>query len=407
MLACQAVSPDRADHTVTIKPVTIKLSGWSASPIEQRLLQQVIQQFEQTHPTIHVKFEAIADQYMDVMKTRLIGDAAPDVFYLEAFEAPFLMAQGVLEPLEEYIPADFDLADFEPNLLNLFQANGHLYGIPKDYSTLALFYNTKAFAEANLEPPQTWDALLNAAPQLTIDRNQDGKPDQYGFGILPELPRLGYLMTAFGGQIVDQQGNAAYGSEAVARALQPIVAAYQNDRGVVQPADVGTQSGSEMFGQSKAAMVIEGNWAIPFLQDTFPELEFSTAEVPTFNQQPGTMVYTVAYVMNRKSQHKQEAGELIAYLTGRSGMTNWTSTGFALPTRRSVAQQLQFNRDPLRSPLVAGVKYATPWQIGSYPTAVMNAFNNQFLSAILGQQPLQQALDRAEQEANRQIQAAR
>jgi multiple sugar transport system substrate-binding protein len=397
--ACQATTPDLR--------VTLKLSGWGASPSEQRLLEQVLRQFEATHPSIRVRFETIADQYMDVIKTRLIGDAGPDVFYLEAVEAPFLLDKNVLEPLDAYITPDFDLADFEPNLLNLFRFEGQLYGLPKDYSTLALFYNQQALAAAGIEqPPRTWDDLLTMAQQLTIDRNQDGKIEQYGFGITPELPRLGYVIRAFGGQIVDENSYAAYGSEAAVRGLQPIVDAYRTGRAFGQPADGGSSSGSELFGQGKAAMVIEGNWAIPFLQDTFPDLSFATAEVPILNQQHGTMVFTVAYVMNRQSKHKNEAWQLIAYLTGKQGMKEWTGTGFALPTRRSVAAQLQYDRDPLRSALVAGVNYATPWQIGNYPSTVMHAFDNQFLSAMLGQQPLRQALERAQQEANTQIRAA-
>lgn len=387
-------------------PVTVKLSGWGSSPAEQQLLQQVIQQFEATHPQIRVKFEVIAEQYMDVIKTRLIGDAAPDVFYLEAFEAPFLLDKNVLEPLDAYITPEFDLADFEPNLLHLFQRE-HLYGLPKDYSTLALFYNKQSFADAGIaQPPQTWDELLAVSRQLTVDRNQDGKIDQYGLGVLPELARLGYVIRAFGGQVIDSQGYATYASEAAMQGLQRIVDQYQIDHSSVQAADVGTSSGSEMFGQGKVAMVIEGSWAIPFLRETFPDLSFATAEVPTLNQRPGTMVYSVAYVMNRKSQHKDAAWELIAYLTGKQGMKAWTGTGFALPSRTSVAQQLQYDQDPLRAALVAGVKYATPWQIGNYPAAVMNSFDNQFLSAMLGQQPLQQALERAQRDANQQIQAA-
>ncbi|HEY9751907.1 MAG TPA: extracellular solute-binding protein, partial [Coleofasciculaceae cyanobacterium] len=134
---------------------------------------------------------------------------------------------------------------------------------------------------------------------------------------------------------------------------------------------------------------------------------FATVEVPQINNRPGTMVFTVAYVMNAKSQHKREAWELIAYLTGKQGMEQWARTGFALPTRKSVAAKLKYDQDPLRSPLIAGVTYATPWQIGRYPAAIMNHFNNQFTSALLGQQPLTQAMQQAQDEANEQIQAAR
>lgn len=402
ILGCQSTVPVKSEL-----PVVLKLGGWGASPAEQRLLQQVLDQFEATHPGIHVKFEVIADQYMDVIKTRLIGDAAPDVFYLEAFEAPFLLNKNVLEPLDRYITPEFDLADFAPNLLNLFRYQDHLYGLPKDYSTLALFYNQQAFSTAGInQPPRTWEELLAISQQLTVDRNQDGKIDQYGLGILPELARLGYVINAFGGQMIDDRGYAAYASEASTQGLQKIIDQYRQDHSSIQAADVGTSSGSEMFGQGKVAMVIEGNWMIPFLQETFPELQFATAEVPTLNQKPGTMVYTVAYVMNHQSKHKTEAWQLISYLTGKQGMKDWTGTGFALPTRTSVAQQLQYDHDLLRAALIAGVKYATPWQIGEYPAAIMNSFNNQFLSAMLGQQPLQQALNQAQQDANRQIQAA-
>lgn len=403
VVSCQRTVPQ-----VDNGRVVLKVSGWGSTPIEARLLQQVLDQFEATHPGIQVRFETIADQYMDVLKTRIIGDAAPDVFYLDVFEAPFLMSQGVLEPLDAYITPETDLADFEPRLLNAFKDGDRLYGLPKDYSTLALFYNQKAFAAAGIDrPPATWEELLEYSKRLTIDRNGDGRPEQYGLGFTADLARLVYVIQAYGGQVLDNQGNAAFASEAALKGLDRVIQQYRQDRTAALPTDVGSSSGSDIFGRGRAAMVIEGNWAIPYLKDTFPDIDFATAEVPRINDRPGTMVFTVAYVMNPQTKHKREAWELIAYLTGKEGMKQWTSTGFALPTRQSVAQALKFDQDPLRSPLIAGTDYATPWQIGLYPAAVMNNFNNQFTSALLGEQPLVQAMQRAQTEANEQIQAAK
>lgn len=393
--------------TAATEPVTVKLSGWGASPLEQRLLNSVLHDFETTHPIIKVQFEVIADQYMDVMKTRLIGDAAPDVFYLDALEAPFLVKQNVLEPLDSYITPGFDLADFEPTLLNPFTNQSKIYGLPKDYSTLALFYNKQAFAAAGIsQPPKTWAELLTVSKQLTVDQNQDGKPEKYGFGVSPELARQAYTVSAMGGQIIDPKGYATFASEAALKGLALSIDQYRHDRTSARPLDVGTNSGSEMFGQDKVAMVIEGNWAIPYLHDTFANLDFATAELPKINDKPGTMVFTVAYVMNRQSAHKKAAWELIAYLTGKEGMQKWTSTGFALPSRKSVAKRLKYETDPLRAPLVAGVSYATPWQVGQYPAAITNSFNNQYLSAMLGEQPFPSAMIQAQKTANQQIKAA-
>lgn len=405
LVACQ--SSWRVTQPNSAAPVVLKLSGWGASPVEKSLLRQVLNDFEAEHPNIQVRFEEIADQYMDVLKTRLIGDAAPDVFYLDALEAPFLMSQEVLEPLEPYVKPEFDITDFEPTLLDPFKYDTHIYGFPKDYSTLALFYNKQAFANAALStPPTTWDELRRYSKRLTRDRNQDGRTDQYGFGVLPELARQVFAIQAFGGQLIDADGYATYATEAGLAGLQLVLDQYQQDRTSAMKTDVGTNSGSEMFGQGKVAMAIEGNWAISYLTDTFPDLEFGTAEVPTIQGKAGTMVFTVAYVMNRQSQHKAEAWELISYLTGKVGMERWTSTGFALPSRKSVAQTLKFAQDPLRAALVAGVPYATPWQAGEYPAAVMNNFDNQFLSAMLGQQSLQQAMQRAQTNTNNQIKSA-
>ncbi|MEM6751466.1 MAG: ABC transporter substrate-binding protein [Cyanobacteria bacterium P01_C01_bin.38] len=386
--------------------VTIKLSGWGASSVEQKLLKQLLEDFEVEHPAIKVKYEVINDQYMDVIKTRLVGEAAPDVFYLDALEAPFLMSQNVLEPLDSYIKPEFDLKDFEQTLLDSFKYQNQIYGLPKDYSTLALFFNKQTFSKKGLiNPPATWKALRSYSQKLTEDNNQDGRIDKYGFGEIPELARQAYKIKAFDGQIINKNGYAAFANPEALKGLQLAVKQYIEEKTSAQKTDVGTNSGSEMFAQGKVAMVIEGNWAIPYLKETFPNLEFGTAEVPTINGKKGTMVFTVAYVMNKKAKHKTEAWELISYLTGKKGMEKWTQNGIALPTRKSVAEKLGYEQDNLRSAFVAGVDYAIAWQIGKYSALIINNFENQFTSAILGQQPLETAMKKAQIEANKQIKA--
>lgn len=388
--------------------ITVTLSGWQSSPTEKQLLEQVLHQFESQHPTIKVKHEIINDQYMDVIKTRLIGDAAPDVFYLDAFEAPLLMNYGVLEPLNSYINAQFDLADFEPNLLKAFQLDGRTYGLPKDFSTLALFYNRQAFQDAELnQPPQTWNELRDYSQKLTVDTNRDGRNEQYGFGVSPELSRQYFMMTAFGGRLIDRQENAAFFTTGSLKGLQLIIDQYRKDRTSAQPSDVGASTGSELFGQGKAAMAIEGPWAIPYLQETFPKLQFATAEVPTVNDKKGTMAYTVAYVMNKKTKYKEAAWQLISYLTSPEGMKAWAKEGLVLPSRKSVLQELGYADNPLYAPFVQGAEYATIWQAGETLPTILTHFNNQFISALIGEQSLREAMRKAQRSANQEIQAAR
>lgn len=387
---------------------TITLSGWQSNPTESQLLNQVIHAFEAQNPTIKVKREVINSEYMDVIKTRLIGDVGPDVFYLDSFEAPLLMKYHVLEPLDRFITPEFNLADFEPTMLNAFKLNGTLYGLPKDFSTLALIYNKRMFEAAGLtQPPQTWDDLLRDAKVLTKDTNRDGRPDQYGFGLAPELARQAYVIKAFGGRLLNQYGYAAFAEPKSLQGLRIVIDQYQRDRSSAQPTDVGATSGSEMLGQGKTAMVIEGPWAIPFFKETFPKLSIGVAEVPTLNNQKGTMAFTVAYVMNRKSKHKEAAWKLIAYLTGPDGMKAWSNQGLALPTRRSVLTRLGYDQNPLYAPFARGASYATIWQAGENLPIIRTSFNNQFISALLGEQSLDAAMKRAQDTANREIYLAK
>jgi multiple sugar transport system substrate-binding protein len=385
-------------------PVTVSLAGWGSSPEEQELLNQTLDEFRAKYPWITVNYEVIADQYMDVIKTRLIGGEGPDVFYLDAFEAPALIDKGVLEPLDGYVTPEFDVADFEEPLLNAFKANGVTYGFPKDFSTLAMFYNKKDFEEAGIaNPPATWDELKEAAKKLT--KKEGGKVTRYGFGVAPELARQMYMIQAFGGKVSDEQGNATFASEEGLKGLQLVVDMKNVDGSSGEPKELGAGWGGEMFGQGKASIVFEGNWAIPFIQGNFKDLDFGTAELPAVNGKKGTMAFTVAYVMNKDSKHKEAAWTLLSYLTGKEGMKTWTSKGFALPTRKSVAQELGYDKDPLRAALVAGAAYATPWQAGATLPTITNNFNNQFLDAFLGKQKLADAMKKAQDTANKEIAA--
>jgi multiple sugar transport system substrate-binding protein len=380
--------------------IEITLSGWQSNPTESRLLEEVLDQFEKKYPNIRVKREVINSQYMDVIKTRLIGEVAPDVFYLDALEAPLLMKYKVLEPLNSYIQPEFKIADFEPTLLNAFRQNNKIYGIPKDFTTLALFYNKAAFTKANLtQPPKTWNEFIQYSKVLT----KQGNVKQFGFAVTPELPRQQFLLQAFGGRLVDRNNYAAFASPEGLKGLQLVVDQYRRDRSAAQPSDVGASSGDEMFGRGNAAMMLSGAWTIPYFRETFPNLEFSTAEVPTINGKKGTMAYTVAYVMNRSSKHKQAAWKLIEYLTSSEGMKVSGNQGFALPSRRSVLTELGYDRDPLYAPLVAGAKYATIWQAGEALPTILTNFDNQFISALLGEQSLSDAMKKAQDTANREI----
>ncbi|WP_368505573.1 extracellular solute-binding protein [Alkalihalophilus sp. As8PL] len=376
----------------------ITLTGWQSSPQEQKYLDQTIALFEEQNPDIEVTISTIPDSYMDVLRTRLIGGDGPDVFYLDAFEAPGLIETGVVEPLDEYISEDFDLNDFEQPLLDAFRGNDDtIYGLPKDTSTLALFYNKDLLEEAGFDaPPATWEELEEMAEALTTDST-------YGYGVVPDLARLMFIAESNGGQVVTDN-QASFGDSAVVEALQPVVDMRNEAGTAAEPSEVGSDNGGEMFALGRAAMIMEGNWTIPFLDENFPDVNYGVAEIPTINGEQGTMAFTVSYVMNAASDKKEASWRLIEFLTGKEGMEAWTASGLTLPTRASVAETLDYTDDEIYGPFVAGTSYATVWSDDTNLPIINNNFGNQFISAFLGQRDLGEALEEAEDVANREIQ---
>src|SRR5690348_216069 len=141
--------------------------GWASSPEEDRLLNEVLDEFMAQHPTIQVKFEPVPE-YATKLQTDLAAGSAADVFYVDSLLAPDLMKRDLLMPLDQPIERDkVDVDDFYPPLLGAFQWQGKTYGLPKDWSSLALVWNIDRAREAGIDrPPSTWDELKSAAAGL-------------------------------------------------------------------------------------------------------------------------------------------------------------------------------------------------------------------------------------------------
>jgi multiple sugar transport system substrate-binding protein len=375
----------------TVKPVTIKLGMWSSSPAEKKIVDDQIAKFKEKYPNIDVQIETIVGDYMQKLQTELASNTAPDIFYLDSMPAPQLMSSGVLEPLDDYIKKyNVDVNDFEPALLSAFQWDGKTYGLPKDFNTLALFYNKDMFKAAGInEPPKTWEELRDVAKKLTKDGVK-------GLVLSADLARFDAFINQNGGSVY-QDGKVTLNLPENAQALDFYVGLITKDKVADTPQNMGEGWNGDAFAAKKAAMAIEGGWMIPFLKEKAPDLNYGIAELPA-GKQKSTMAFTVAYVMNKNSKHKDEAFKLIEFLTGKEGQQFVVDSGLALPSRKSMQEGFK-EKYPERAAFVDGASYAVPWQFGLYGTKVVDAANKACEALIMKQiSSAQQALDNAQKE---------
>lgn len=377
----------------------ITLAVWGSSPAEISALEKTIDGF--TEKTgIKVEKEVIQDKYMDVMKARFSANNAPDVFYVDSFELPALAETGVLLDQTDSIK---DKDDFYPALLNAFKGNdGKVYGILKDYSTLALYVNTDLLAKAGYKTsdiPTDMSGFFKFTKELKAKLPADIAP----MVVEKDLARYLDQFDALGAKVVKDDGTADFSSDAkVQEYLQNYLDNKKNGSFAFAKEDLGSDSSDSAFGSQKAVMMIEGNWALGSFAKDYSSLKFETLQVPKINGKSHTMVFTAGYSISKNTRNADNAKEFVNYMT-KDGQKTWCEGAGVLPSRKSVSNEMQVANDPLKKAHVEGAEYATPWSRGTTLPILNTNFANQFLGAMIGQVELKDALKAIDKDSNDEI----
>ncbi len=379
----------------------IRLSGWVSSPFESDAMQEIVAEFSASYPDTQLAYHPIQANYIEKIQLMLGTGTAPDVFMLDAFWAPSLINYGTLMPLDQFIDSDpnFDIADFEPVLLDAFRRDGELYGIPKDYSTVALFLNPTMLAEAGLTtPPQSLDELLDYARQLTLDVDGDGIVDQYGLGISESLEAILPFIWQNNGDLVDRDGRLRV-DDAQAIETVELLRDLRKEGIAVVPTDVGASWNMEAFGRGRVAMAVSGLWAVSFLDTTFADTPYDVAPLKA-GPTDSSIAYVVGYVIPRNTASPDQAWQLLRYLTDQDGQSRWAELDIGLPPRRSVVASTGAMQDPAKRVFIEAAANARTWQLGS-DQRLLDELQTAMQAVFLVDEPIDSALDRADERLRR------
>ncbi len=316
---------------------TVRLSGWASSPAETALLQSLLYQFTVANPDIIVKYEPITGDYQQAMLTAIASGTEPDVFYVDIAYFQVWAGKSVLLPMDDLMATTNTTKDlFVPSLINAFTFDGKVYGIPKDFNTLGMFYNKDLFDKAGLTYPTdswTWKDLTDAATKLT--NLKDPKLPVYGFCDPSDAGRFPVFVFQNGGTVM----NADF-SDTTLDAQPAIDAAtyytdFRKNKIGATPADLGQGWQGTLFGMGQCAMVYEGGWLIPYMTSSFPGVKYGVARLPAGTQK-GNMIFTVSWSISANTKVSDAAWKVVEFLTNEASQTTVLQSGFALPTRASL-----------------------------------------------------------------------
>ena len=111
----------------------------------------------------------------------------PDLFLFNRFfDFPWVFRSGLIQPLDRYLQQDQTepLANFLPPALNLVRFRGQAMALPVAVDVGVARYNPKQFTDAGIPLPDrgwTREDFVGAAQRLTLDTDNDGNVDAWGF----------------------------------------------------------------------------------------------------------------------------------------------------------------------------------------------------------------------------------
>ncbi|MFN8530849.1 MAG: sugar ABC transporter substrate-binding protein [Anaerolineae bacterium] len=378
--------------------VTLRVWTGSSSPAENDFKTAQFRAFEEANPGVTVE-ELISPDYGTQITAALASGDYPDVFTVGQFDFPSYLDSGVLLAAGDAIEAQDDIF---PNLLAAFSdADGNAYCVPKDFSTLALFYNKDLFDAAGVAYPTadwTWADMTAAAEAITaLGQTTDDGVGVVGFSAQADRNRWMSFLYGNGATVSNEDGTSAINSPEAVAALDFYASFVSGGTGAI-PGDLGGAGwNGEAFGKGYAAMTVEGNWAIGYLQDQFPDLSWGVAEVPLSPAGThGSLTFTECWAVGASTQHPEQAWALVNFLTGTEGAASVATAGFGvMPARASASEAWLATRGEEYAPFVNAAQYAIapvfPLGYGDFTTAI-----DEGTTAVLtGEQTAQEMLDDA------------
>ncbi|HHV80931.1 TPA: sugar ABC transporter substrate-binding protein [bacterium] len=346
---------------------------WRDDPDEVPVLDEIIKDFNSTHPNITVEAIVVPyDEYDPKLFSMWAAGTPPDIFWCAA-ESGYVdhAIRDMNFTLDTLVNRDknvINIKDFYPAAIEGATFRGDLKGLPFAQAYTAIFYNATLFDDAGIKYPTTnwtdknwtWDKLVGIAKKLTKDINGDGKIDQYG---LLDTRDLFEMAWAWGGDMFDPNVYKGYPPEkltldkpknynALLTALQKRVDLVYKDKVSPTPA---TQQVIEQMGPplktGRLGMVISGDWSI---WGAMPKnYKWGIGAVPySVPNVKKVCLYTDPLEIARTSKHPNEAWEFIKYLASPSAQKKLMEK----TSRISSRQSLRKNYIEKISPLMVNTK---------------------------------------------------
>ncbi len=295
-------------------------------------IQPVIDQFNKTHPGIHVVMQNLPfDQIFQQIQVRLSsGSSSPDVLDVDAPVVAAYGIQGFLAPLDAVF-SKHDLAELIPAELRPCYYQGHLLALPINSSSQVLFYNKDLLKKAGIPfPPNdvhkrlTWQQVATDARKATF--RSHGQVTAWGF-LIDQIDRPYQLLPlpeSLGGRAISEDGLSVNGIITAPPWITAFTWYYNLfNTWKVSPTGATPAQTAPLFASGHAAL-FWGESRVANLFTSSKDLHWGFAPTPYFaGGKPVTPTDSWHLGVNRHSHNFAAAAEFVRYMTLGPGNDLW------------------------------------------------------------------------------------
>lgn len=370
--------------------VTLTYGVWS----QDETMQQLIDAFEKENAGIKVELQVNPwTEYWTKLQVGAQGGTAPDAFWMLGDKFQVYAANDQLLPLGDAIKdAGVDLSVYPEALVDLFTYDGELYGLPKDFDTVGLWYNKALFDAAGVAYPTdqwTWDDVSAAAAKLT-------DPAAGVYGIAAPLNRQeGFYNTVAqaGGHIIENgksgyddpktQEGLRFWTDLQAAGVSPTLEQFADTEAVAQ------------FENGSVAMYYGGSfYAQRFYDNESLRAKIDVTVLPQ-GAKRATVINGIQNVGFAGTKHPEELKKFLLFLGGKEAAEIQAATGAVIPAYEGTQQAWVDSMPELNlQAFIDEIPYGVVYPV-SADTAAWNALEDQYLPpAWNGAETVQVAADK-------------
>jgi multiple sugar transport system substrate-binding protein len=300
--------------------IQLVISRWAGPNADDQAA--LLKQFE-NETGIQVRMDAI--DYFQLRQKQTLNlsgkTGAYDLIFAQEVWLPEYISSGYLLPLDDFAKdeslsgKDFDLQDFNPNLMKIDTIHGHLYGLPTFVQTPLMVYNKELLQKAGVQPPKTWEETLAVAKAFHDKGKGIALPAKQG---LAAVDIWVALARSNNGNYFDQEGKLQLVTPENIEALN-----YWKDLVAVSMRGSTSWHFDEVnkalqFGEAPIGITISGLCGV--LEDEQQSKvagKLGYAALP-YKRQPFGTLSVWNWCVAADSRHPKEAYRLAAWLTSRS-----------------------------------------------------------------------------------------